>query len=62
VVRLTDRGRAAVQVLRTLLDEVDEEWRRVLGEDDYQVLRSALGRLHDHLGETRADEQSDDAT
>ncbi len=45
VVRLTERGRAAVAVIHKTLDKVDAEWAERLGEQAYAELCRALTLL-----------------
>jgi DNA-binding MarR family transcriptional regulator len=49
VVRLTDRGRAAVTVINKTLRKVDVEWKERLGEETYTELRRALALLDSSL-------------
>jgi DNA-binding MarR family transcriptional regulator len=52
VVRLTDRGWAALAVIQETMARLELEWRRELGDDVYTGLAHALERLQDVL-ETR---------
>ena len=52
VVRLTDRGWAALAVIQETMARLELEWRRELGDDVYTGLAHALDRLQDVL-ETR---------
>jgi len=49
LVRLTRRGRRAQQAGRKIVAEIERDWSRALGEDDFQALRDLLRRLHDGL-------------
>ena len=42
VIRLTERGRAALALLETLLVNVEDEWREVLGQERFAQLKSIL--------------------
>lgn len=48
VVRLTDRGWAAYDVIVTTVEEVDKRWAELLGED-YPAFRRGLARIEDSL-------------
>jgi DNA-binding MarR family transcriptional regulator len=49
VVRLTDRGHSALDVIRRSALELEREWASALGEDVYTALRHGLVRLEDFL-------------
>ena len=49
VVRLTDRGWAALAVIRETMARLEQEWARALGEDVYTSLAHALERLQEVL-------------
>jgi DNA-binding MarR family transcriptional regulator len=49
VVRLTDRGWAALAVIRQTMSRLEREWFQELGEDTYSGLAHALDRLQDLL-------------
>lgn len=48
-VRLTKRGRGAIQTMRTTVAAVEREWEQALGADDVEHLRAILSRLATHL-------------
>ncbi len=50
VVQLSERGRAAVAVIRSGLDRIEREWRRRLGADRFDRLREDLVALNQMLG------------
>jgi DNA-binding MarR family transcriptional regulator len=54
VVRLTDRGRAAIGVLTATSLEIEQSWRRSLGERVYAELQGALFALEAALDENGA--------
>jgi plasmid replication initiation protein len=43
---LTERGLRAQRAAREIVAEIERDWSRVLGEDDYARLRELLTRLH----------------
>jgi DNA-binding MarR family transcriptional regulator len=45
VVRLTERGWAAAEVIGKAMDTVENSWAAALGEGGYTALRGALARL-----------------
>lgn len=45
VVRLTARGRAALEVIERIAVELEKEWAAELGEDTYEAVRVGLARL-----------------
>lgn len=51
VVRLTERGWAANDVIRLVTVDVEKQWREVLGEDTYAGLRRGLTELDACLDE-----------
>jgi DNA-binding MarR family transcriptional regulator len=51
VVRLTERGWAALEVIRTRAREIEAAWTDVLGDEAYRALRQALERLDSMLDE-----------
>jgi DNA-binding MarR family transcriptional regulator len=56
VVRVTDRGWDALQVIRETALEVESAWAEALGQDTYRQLRLSLARLEsvlDTMLETR---------
>ena len=52
IVRLTDRGWAATEVIREAVHKLDLRWAEALGERTFAALQSALLRLEDVLDET----------
>jgi DNA-binding MarR family transcriptional regulator len=54
VVRLTERGWAAVDVIRSTAVEIEDAWRQSLGERAYADLQHALFRLESVLDENDA--------
>lgn len=49
-VRVTDRGYAAIEVMRAAVAEVEKEFRLAFGKEDLKVLRDLLTRLNVVLG------------
>ena len=49
LVRMTERGAGAQQAGREIVAEIEEDWSRLLGKDDFASLREMLQRLHDSL-------------
>jgi DNA-binding MarR family transcriptional regulator len=49
LVQLTERGHEAWAVLVRIIDEIESEWRAVLGERAYLDLQEALTVLNQHL-------------
>ena len=49
VVHLTPRGRDAWSVLEKIVDEVEREWRDVLGDGTYETLQASLVELNRHF-------------
>ena len=49
-VRMTERGRAAGEVMRAAVAEVEEEFAQTYGDEDLQTLRDLLARLNASLG------------
>ncbi len=49
LVRLTPRGIQAQSVARQIIVQVERDWARALGRDDFAALRALLERLHDAL-------------
>jgi len=49
LVRLTERGRRAQQAARELVAQIEEDWTRALGRQDFDSLRTLLERLHEAL-------------
>lgn len=45
-VRLTDRGQAVMRAIRQIVREVERDWERELGEDEFRRLRELLVRLN----------------
>jgi DNA-binding MarR family transcriptional regulator len=50
-VHLTPRGRDVAATMRRAVTELEAEWRGLLGEDDFDRLRSLLGRLNEQLAD-----------
>jgi DNA-binding MarR family transcriptional regulator len=48
-IRLTDRGREVIRVIRASVDRVESGWRAEFGDADYRRLRSLLERLNDMM-------------
>lgn len=46
IIELTDRGRAALEAIRTAVDQIEARWQGDLGAADYRQLRSLLERLN----------------
>jgi len=51
VVRLTDRGRAVMKVIRKTTEDLEEQWSQALGESTYDDLARALVKLEAVLDE-----------
>jgi DNA-binding MarR family transcriptional regulator len=51
VVRLTEHGRAAYDVIRQAALQVEAAWAEALGQETYGQLRHALARLETILDE-----------
>lgn len=49
LVRLTPRGIQAQSVARQIIAQVERDWARAVGRDDFAALRALLERLHDAL-------------
>src|SRR5262249_17426215 len=49
LVRLTDRGWAAADVIKRATDEIQWEWSGELGASAYGELRRSLAHLEEHL-------------
>jgi DNA-binding MarR family transcriptional regulator len=49
IVHLTDRGRAAWEVLQAMASEVEAEWLDVLGDEAFYQLQRALVVLNKHF-------------
>jgi DNA-binding MarR family transcriptional regulator len=49
LVRLTERGAQAQRAAREIVADIESDWSRVLGEDEFAELRELLQRLHDVL-------------
>jgi DNA-binding MarR family transcriptional regulator len=49
VVRLTERGWAAVAVIRQAMLRLERQWRQAMGEEAYVTLARSLDRLQDVL-------------
>jgi DNA-binding MarR family transcriptional regulator len=49
VIHLTRRGRQAWAVQEKIVDEVEREWRDLLGDKGYQTLQSSLVELNRHF-------------
>lgn len=52
VVRLTDRGWRALEVIRQVAVELEQSWADALGEDLYRSVRHGLARLEHALEES----------
>ncbi|MFP5253594.1 MAG: MarR family winged helix-turn-helix transcriptional regulator [Actinomycetes bacterium] len=52
VVRLTDRGWRAVEVIRRVAVDLEQSWADALGEDVYRAVRHGLARLERILDES----------
>jgi DNA-binding MarR family transcriptional regulator len=50
VVRVTERGRRVIRVLRAEVEDVEREWAQQLGAGRYAQLRDTLHELARHLG------------
>jgi DNA-binding MarR family transcriptional regulator len=48
-VHLTPRGRKVAESMRATVTEIEAEWRALLGDDDFDRLRTLLTRLNDGL-------------
>jgi DNA-binding MarR family transcriptional regulator len=48
-VHLTERGYAAGQTMRAAVSEVEDEWARAIGRDEFDQLRVLLRRLNDAI-------------
>jgi DNA-binding MarR family transcriptional regulator len=48
-VHLTRRGRELAESMRGTVSEIETEWRALLGDDDFDRLRTLLTRLNDGL-------------
>jgi DNA-binding MarR family transcriptional regulator len=51
VVRLTERGRWAAEVIDQTMERLEKEWLAAIGDDTYIGLAVALERLSDHFDE-----------
>jgi DNA-binding MarR family transcriptional regulator len=49
VVRLTERGWQAADVINQTMDRLETEWLSVLGEETYAGLARALEKLSEHF-------------
>jgi hypothetical protein len=49
VVRLTDRGWAAVEVIDQAMARLERQWAQALGDDAYRTLAHSLQQLQDVL-------------
>jgi DNA-binding MarR family transcriptional regulator len=49
-VHLTARGRELAESMRGAVSEIEAEWRALLGDDDFDRLRTLLTRLNDGFG------------
>jgi len=49
LVRLTDRGWAAAEVIKRAVEEIESDWSGVLGEPAYAELRKSLAQLEQLL-------------
>ena len=45
-IRLTPRGRAAIEAIREIVGEVEAEWQEQLGPRKFAQLRALLAQLH----------------
>ena len=48
-VHLTPRGREVAETMRAAVTELEEEWRTMLGDDDFDRLHGLLTRLNEGL-------------
>jgi len=46
LVRLTRRGAQAQSAAREIIAQIERDWARTLGRDDFTALRKLLERLH----------------
>lgn len=53
LIELTERGTAAMQVMRTSIGTLERRWATALGEGDYQELIGALVHLNEHIAITQ---------
>ena len=51
LVRRTERGWAVNRIAREVVEEVQQEWAQVLGEENFQMLLAQLRQLAVHLNE-----------
>jgi DNA-binding MarR family transcriptional regulator len=45
-IHLTPRGRAAIEAIREIVQQIETEWERELGAREFAELRELLARLH----------------
>src|SRR3954452_4000320 len=50
-VHLTPRGREVAHTMRDAVTELEAEWSALLGREDFESLRTLLGRLNDALAD-----------
>jgi DNA-binding MarR family transcriptional regulator len=53
-IELTERGRALVPAVRRIVRDIEQEWARELGPDDFEQLRDLLERLRDIVQDSDA--------
>lgn len=53
-IALTQRGRRAMRVMREAMRELERDWERELGRDDFARLRELLRRLNDAVAPASA--------
>ena len=51
LVRATERGEQLFAIAREFMEETEAEWRRALGKEDLETLRTLLERLNARIGE-----------
>lgn len=49
LVRMTERGVRAQRAGREIVAEIEHDWAKLMGPDDYESLKALLRRLHDAL-------------
>lgn len=50
-VHLTPRGREVAETMRATVTEIEAEWRALLGDDDFDTMKSLLARLNAGLAD-----------
>ena len=53
-IELTERGGALVPAARRIVRDIEQEWARELGPDDFEQLRDLLERLRDIVQDSDA--------